>query len=79
MRGLLKEIGGRGMKDKIYQLGLMVMDEVLLHRNSSKITEVSIEDASILSGMIVHVNPHTIFTFSEDEITYFYQNLWACK
>ena len=67
------------INDKIYRLGLMVMDELLLHRNSSKITEVSIEDASILADMIVHVSPHVIFTFSEAEITDFYQNLWTRK
>ena len=57
----------------------MALDELLLHRNSSKITEVSIEDASILSDMIVHVNPHAIFTFSEEEITEFYQHIWTEK
>ena len=65
------------IEDKIYKLGLMVMDELLLHRNSSKMTEVSIEDASILSDMIVHVNPHAIFTLSEEEIATFYNNVWT--
>ena len=64
------------IEDKIYKLGLNVLDELLLHRNSTKTTEVSIEDASTLSHMIVHVNPHNIFTFSEEEIIKFYQNIW---
>jgi hypothetical protein len=64
------------LNEKIYLLGLRVMDELLLHRNSSKITEVSIEDTSILSEMFVHVNPHVVFAFSELEITEFHQNMW---
>ena len=64
------------MEDKIYLLGLRVLDELLLHRNMSRKTEVSIEDASILSDMIVHVGPYTIFTFSDADITKFYQNMW---
>lgn len=61
------------IEDKIYKLGLMALDELLLHRNSSKETTISIEDASILSDMIVHVGPHAIFTFDESEIKEFYQ------
>lgn len=61
------------IEDKIYKLGLMALDELLLHRNSSKETEITIEDASILSDMIVHVGPHGIFAFDESEITEFYQ------
>lgn len=64
------------IEDKIYRLGLMAMDELLLHRNVSKKTEITIEDASILSGMIVHVGPHAIFTFDEEEIAEFYR-VWA--
>lgn len=60
------------IEDKIYKLGLMVMDELLLHRNTSKEITISIEDASILSVMIVHVGPHGIFTFNESEIDEFY-------
>jgi hypothetical protein len=67
------------LDEKIYRLGLMVLDELLLHRNSSKITEVTIEDASILSEMLVHVNPHAIFTFSELEIIEFYRERWTKK
>lgn len=59
------------IEDKIYMLGLMALDELLLHRNSSKHTEITIEDAEILSDMIVHVNPHAIFTFTEEEIVNF--------
>ena len=65
------------IEEKIYLLGLTVLDELLLHRNISKKTEVSIEDASILSDMIVHVDPHTIFTFSEAEIIKFYHDIWV--
>ena len=64
------------INDKIYLVGLKVMDELLLHRNSSKTTFVSIEDASILSEYIIYFGPHTICTFSELEITKFYQDLW---
>lgn len=64
------------IEDKIYKLGLMALDELLLHRNSSKETEITIEDASILSFMIVHVGPHGIFTFNESEIKEFYQ-VWG--
>jgi hypothetical protein len=64
------------IEDKIYKLGLVVLDELLLHRNSSKIVEVTIEDAAVLSNMIVHVNPHAIFTFDEPEIKDFYR-VWA--
>jgi hypothetical protein len=67
------------LDEKIYLLGLMVLDELLLHRNSSKITEVTIEDAVILAEMIVHVNPHAIFTFSEFEIIEFYREMWIRK
>ena len=65
------------LEDKIYLLGLTVLDELLLHRNISKKTEVFIEDASILSDMIIHVNPHFSFRFSELEITRFYRDgIW---
>lgn len=62
----------RGIEEKIYQLGLAVLDELLIHRNSSKTVNVSMEDATILSDMIVHVGPHAIFTFDEKEIAPFY-------
>jgi hypothetical protein len=61
------------VNDKIYKLGLYTLDELLLHRNSSKETIISIDDASILRDLIVHVGPHGLFTFDEDEITEFYQ------
>jgi hypothetical protein len=61
------------IEDKIYKLGLMALDELLLHCNSSKEMKITIEDASILNNMIVHVGPHAIFTFSEEEMTEFYQ------
>ena len=61
------------IKDKIYRLGLMGLDELLLHRNTSKEIVITLEDASILSDFIVHVGPHGIFTFSEDEIELFYE------
>jgi hypothetical protein len=64
------------IEDKIYKLGLMALDELLLHRNISKETVITIEDASILSDMIVHVGPHTVFTFDESEIAEFYWR-WA--
>ncbi|MEA1957579.1 MAG: hypothetical protein U9N01_04410 [Euryarchaeota archaeon] len=63
------------IKEKIYQLGMAAMDEMLLHRNVSKNTELSIEDSAILRNMIVHVGPHAIFTFDEAEIEEFYR-LW---
>lgn len=68
----------RNMKieEKIYRLGLEVMDELLLHRNVSKEITVSIEDASILSDIIVHNGPHGVFTFNEEEIAGFYR-IWA--
>ena len=61
------------IEDKIYRLGLMALDELLLHRNTSKYIDISLEDASILSEFIVHVGPHGIFTFSEEEIELFYK------
>ena len=61
------------IEDKIYLLGMAVLDELLLHRNISKKTEITLEDASILNNMIVHVDPHLIFTFSEFEIGEFYR------
>jgi aminoglycoside N3'-acetyltransferase len=61
------------IEDKIYKLGLRTMDELLLHRNVSKQTEITLEDASVLSDFIVHVGPHAIFTFSEEEIEEFYR------
>jgi len=61
------------IKDKIYKLGLAALDELLLHRNSSKKVELTITEAGILSEMIVNVDPHTIFTFDEDEIADFYR------
>jgi hypothetical protein len=64
------------MEEKIYKLGLSVMDELLLHRNVSKEVTVSIEDASVLSDMTVHVGSHGIFAFDEKEIAEFY-NIWA--
>ena len=62
--------------EKIYRLGLAVMDEMLLHKNVSKETTVSIEDSTALRDMIVYVGPHGIFTFDEEEIANFY-NVWA--
>ena len=64
------------IEDKIYKLGLMALDELLLHRNISKETIITIEDATILSDMIVHVGPHGVFTFNEKEIGDFYRE-WA--
>ena len=66
---------GRRMKieDKIYKLGLATLDELLLHRNISKEVILTIEDAAVLSDMIVHIDAHAIFTFSEREIRDFYQ------
>jgi hypothetical protein len=64
------------IEDKIYKLGLMALDELLLHRNISKETEISLEDASILSEFIVHVGPHGVFTLNEEEIGDFYRE-WA--
>lgn len=61
------------IEEKIYKLGLKTLDELLLHRNSSKETIISIEDASVLSDMIVHVEPHSIITLDEREIREFYQ------
>lgn len=61
------------IKDKIYRLGMVALDELLLHRNVSKKTELAIEDVAILSDMIVHVGPHAIFTFNEAEIEEFYR------
>lgn len=66
------------IEDKIYKLGLMALDELLLHRNSTKETIISITDAAILSDMIVYVGPHGIFTFDEAEIAEFYRSgKWA--
>lgn len=53
-------------------LGLMALDKLLLHKNTSKHIEISIEDAGILSDMIVHLGPHAIFTFAEEEIDEFF-------
>jgi hypothetical protein len=64
------------IEDKIYKLGLMALDELLLHRNVSKETTITIEDGAILSDIIVHVGPHAIFTFDETEIKEFYQ-VWG--
>lgn len=64
------------IEDKIYKLGLATLDELLLHRNISKEVIITIEDASILHDMIVHVNSHVIFTFDETEIASFYR-IWA--
>lgn len=61
------------IEEKIYALGLKTLDELLLHRNTSKVVSVTIEDAAILSDMIVHVEPHAIFTFDETEIEEFYR------
>ena len=64
------------IEEKIYRLGLAVMDEMLLHRNVSKETTVSIDDSPALSDMIIYVGPHGIFTFDEEEIADFY-TVWA--
>lgn len=64
------------IEEKIYKLGMSVLDEVLLHRNISKSVTVSIEDSDALSDMIVHVVPHAIFTFDEAEIADFYR-VWS--
>ena len=63
------------IEDKIYKLGLATLDELLLHRNISKEVILTIDDASVLSDMIVHIDAHAIFTFSEREIRDFYQAL----
>ena len=61
------------INDKIYKLGLMVLDELLLHRNVSKETKITIEDATILADMIVYVGPHGVLTLNEREIGAFYR------
>ena len=61
------------IKDKIYRLGLIALEELLLHRNVSKEIAITLEDGSALSDFIVHVGPHGIFTFSEEEIELFYE------
>jgi len=61
------------MDEKIYKFGMAVLDELLLHRNDNKKVNVSIEDAAILSDMIIHVGPHAILTFDENEIAEFYR------
>jgi hypothetical protein len=66
------------VEEKIYKLGMNVLDELLLHRNISKTTSISLEDSKGLSDMIVHVDPHVIFTFDEEEIAIFYR-MWANK
>jgi len=64
------------IEDKIYALGLAALDELLLHRNTTKKVTLTLTEAAILSDMIVYVGPHTIFTFSEDEIEAFCR-LWG--
>jgi len=64
------------IEEKIYKLGLAVLDELLLHRNVSKRVEVDLTEAAILSDMIVYVTPHAIFAFDESEIAEFYR-VWA--
>lgn len=64
------------IEEKIYKLGINVLDELLLHRNISKSITVSIEDSNGLRNMTVHVEPHVIFTFNESEIADFYQ-IWS--
>ena len=71
----IKRIRRMKIEDKIYKLGLAALDELLLHRNVSKEAIITIEDASVLSDMIVYVNPHAIFTFDEREIRDFYRAL----
>lgn len=66
------------IEEKIYKLGLAVLDELLLHRNISKNVNVSIEDATILNDMILLVGPHGIFTLDENEIADFYRE-WASQ
>ena len=66
------------IEEKIYKFGLAVLDELLLHRNVSKNVNVSIEDSTILSHMIIHVGPHGILTFDENEIVNFYRE-WASQ
>ena len=60
-------------KDKIYKLGLVVLDELLLHRNTSKSVDVTLTEAGILNDIIISVDPHTVFGFSEGEIADFYR------
>ena len=64
------------IEDKIFKLGLRALDELLLHRNASKETKISLEDASALSNFIVHVGPHGIITLNEEEIKEFYR-VWV--
>jgi hypothetical protein len=64
------------IEEKIYKLGMDVLNELLLHRNISKVITISIEDSKALSDMIVYIVPHTIFTFDETEIADFYR-VWA--
>ena len=61
------------IKDKIYRLGLMALDELLLHRNTSKEIVITLEEASILSDFIVHIGQYGIFTFREEEMELFYE------
>ena len=63
------------IEEKIYRFGLAVLDELLLHRNTSKEVVISIEDAEILSDLIIimHVGPHGILTFDEEDIASFYR------
>ena len=65
------------LEDKIYLLGLLLLDELLLHRNVSKKTEVFIEDASILSDILIHINSPIAITLNESEITEFYRDIWS--
>ena len=67
------------IEDKIYRLGLMALDELLLHRNTSKYIDISLDDASILSDFIVLVGPHAIFAFDESEIKEFYNTMWVIE
>jgi len=64
------------IEERIYKLGLAALDELLLHRNISKKVDITLEDAAILSDLIVHAGPRAIFAFSEDKIAAFYR-VWV--
>lgn len=64
------------LDEKIYKLGFKLLDELLLHRNTSKSVDITLEDGRALAEFIIHVGPHTIITFSEAEIVAFYK-CWA--
>jgi len=68
--------GNMILEDKIYKLGLETMNELLLHRNTTKKTEITLTEAGILSEMIVSVGGYPLFiSFKENDIADFYR-IW---